>query len=55
MAFLSDQETPKTDPTSWVVLAIASILWPVSFPLSCVELLTSSESDSSSFNGEELA
>ena len=39
VTFLRDQETPKIDVASWVVLGIASILWPISVPLACIELL----------------
>ncbi len=38
-AFLMDQETPKTDVKSWALLTIAALLWPVSVPGACIELL----------------
>ena len=36
-AFLQDETTPKTDGVSWVVILIASIIWPLSVPLSLRE------------------
>jgi hypothetical protein len=38
IAFLRDRSTPKTHLMSWVVLGIATALWPITFPLSCLEL-----------------
>jgi hypothetical protein len=37
--FLSDRTTPKTHLISWIVLIIASLLWPISAPLAILELL----------------
>jgi hypothetical protein len=31
-AFLKDETTPKTDVTSWLVVIIATIAWPVVLP-----------------------
>jgi competence protein ComGC len=31
-AFVSDRSTPKTDLRSWIVLLIASALWPIMLP-----------------------
>jgi hypothetical protein len=31
-AFLKDASTPKTDVFSWLVIAIATLLWPVVLP-----------------------
>lgn len=39
IAFLRDRSTPKTHLMSWVVLSIATALWPLTLPLSCLELL----------------
>ena len=43
--FLRDEETPKTDVASWVVLIVASIFWPISVPLSYIELMTKMKVD----------
>jgi hypothetical protein len=37
--FLSDRTTPKNHSMSWIVLIIASLLWPISAPLAILELL----------------
>ena len=34
----SDKECSKTDPTSWLVLAIASALWIIVIPISLIEI-----------------
>lgn len=34
----SDQECSKTDPTSWLVVAIASMFWIVVIPISLMEI-----------------
>ncbi|MBE9179988.1 hypothetical protein IQ268_15570 [Oculatella sp. LEGE 06141] len=31
-AFLKDSSTPKTHATSWLVLGLATVLWPVTLP-----------------------
>ncbi|HEY9627965.1 MAG TPA: hypothetical protein V6C84_11735 [Coleofasciculaceae cyanobacterium] len=31
-AFLKDTTTPKTHVASWMVLAVATILWPIALP-----------------------
>lgn len=36
-AFLRDESTPKSDVFSWMVIAIATITWPLSIPLSIRE------------------
>jgi hypothetical protein len=36
----SDKECSKTDPASWLVVAIAATLWIIVIPLSVVELRT---------------
>ena len=33
-----DQECSKTDPISWLVIAIASSLWMVVIPISLIEI-----------------
>lgn len=38
-AFLTDATTPNTDRTSWGMIILASVLWPIVFPISCVDLL----------------
>lgn len=35
-----DQECSKTDPISWLVIAIASMLWIVVIPISLLEIKT---------------
>ncbi len=35
-----DRECSKTDPTSWIVVAIASALWLVVIPISLIEIRT---------------
>lgn len=35
-----DQESSKTDPTSWMVIAIASVFWVIVIPLSILEIQT---------------
>ena len=37
--FLQDKTTPKNHLTSWIVLIIASATWPLSAPLSMIELI----------------
>ncbi len=39
IAFLADSETPKTHVASWAVLCVASLIWPISVPMSCAEML----------------
>jgi hypothetical protein len=36
--FVSDRQTPLTDRTSWMVLLLATIFWPISVPISLLEL-----------------
>ena len=36
-AFMKDQSTPKTDVASWVVIMVATIIWPISVPLAIRE------------------
>ncbi len=31
-AFLKDSSTPKTDLLSWMVLLVATLLWPLALP-----------------------
>lgn len=38
VAFLRDQSTPLTCYRSWLLLAVASVTWPVSLPLAGLEL-----------------
>jgi hypothetical protein len=35
--FLKDKSTPKTDTSSWIVLGLATLLWPITLPLSYLE------------------
>ena len=36
----SDRECSKTDPASWLVVAIASTLWIIVIPISLIEIRT---------------
>ena len=36
--FFLDKETPKDHLMSWIVLIVASLLWPVSVPGAMIEL-----------------
>lgn len=31
-AFLKDSSTPKTDRASWLVILVATVLWPIVLP-----------------------
>jgi hypothetical protein len=31
-AFLKDRSTPKTDLLSWMVILVATVLWPLTLP-----------------------
>lgn len=35
-----DRECSKTDPTSWIIVAIASAFWIVVMPISLIEIRT---------------
>ena len=39
VVFLKDGTTQKSNLDSWIYLFIASIIWPLSLPLSCWELI----------------
>ena len=36
-AFLKDESTPKTDIVSWVVILVATVMWPLAVPLAIRE------------------
>ena len=38
IVFLNDSTTPLTDRTSWVVLVLASLCWPITIPTSIAKL-----------------
>lgn len=38
MLFYQDQSTPNNDLISWFLLLIASLLWPITLPISSWEL-----------------
>ncbi len=40
----TDRECSKTDPTSWIVVAIASSLWIIVIPISFIEIRTKAKS-----------
>ena len=46
--FVADKSTPKTDLTSWLVLAIGPLFWPIVLPLSIIELATKSSREEKS-------
>lgn len=35
--FIQDQTTDNSDKASWIVLILASLLWPISLPMSGLE------------------
>ncbi|MGB5636019.1 MAG: hypothetical protein WBM86_25010 [Waterburya sp.] len=39
----SDKECSKTDPISWLVVAIASALWVIVIPISLIEIRTKAQ------------
>ena len=43
--FLLDSTTPKTDKTSWLVLFIAPLFWPIVLPLAIRELIQKSKAN----------
>jgi len=42
-AFVKDSTTPLTDQTSWGVLVLTSVFWPIIIPISWLELVTKSQ------------
>ncbi|NET11391.1 MAG: hypothetical protein F6K16_43250 [Symploca sp. SIO2B6] len=36
-AFLRDETTPNSDVASWVIVLIATLIWPLSVPLAIKE------------------
>jgi len=40
-AFLKDKSTAKTDRTSWFVLLVATLAWPIVLPSILVQMLKS--------------
>lgn len=40
IVFLNDSTTPLNDRTSWVVLVLASLCWPITIPASIAKLTT---------------
>lgn len=43
----SDQECSKTDPVSWLVIAIASVFWVIVVPISLIEIRSKAKSKES--------
>jgi len=43
-AFLRDETTPNTHVASWVLVAIATVIWPLAVPLSMAELMSKRDS-----------
>ena len=41
--FFMDKTTPKTDKTSWLVLLIAPLFWPLVLPIAIWELMRKSK------------
>lgn len=48
-----DQECSKTDPISWLVIAIASIFWIVVIPISLIELKTKAKKQAKLFRKQK--
>jgi len=46
LAKFSDRECSKTDPISWLVIAIASSFWIVVIPISLLEIMGKSKAKS---------
>jgi len=42
-AFVNDSTTPLTDQTSWGVLAVTTVFWPITIPISWLELTRKSQ------------
>jgi N-acetylglucosaminyldiphosphoundecaprenol N-acetyl-beta-D-mannosaminyltransferase len=42
-AFVNDSTTPLSDQTSWGVLAVTTVFWPITIPISWLELTTKSQ------------
>ncbi|MFM6196194.1 MAG: hypothetical protein ACKPEN_16760 [Planktothrix sp.] len=42
-AFVNDSTTPLTDQTSWGVLAVTTVFWPITIPISWLELTSKSQ------------
>lgn len=38
--FLNDSTTPLDDRISWIILILASLFWPITFPSSIIKLTT---------------
>lgn len=38
-SFVLDSQTPNMDVRSWILLLVAVLFWPITVPLSCLELL----------------
>ena len=51
----SDRECSKTDPISWLVIAIASTFWIIVVPISLLEIRNKSKAKSNSDRGETQA
>jgi hypothetical protein len=42
-AFIEDSTTPLSDQTSWGVLAVTTVFWPITIPISWLELTSKSQ------------
>ena len=49
-AFLADQTTSLEDQTSWSVLALVTLLWPITMPISLLELANKKDESISETN-----
>ncbi|MEB3357453.1 MAG: hypothetical protein VKK04_12065 [Synechococcales bacterium] len=49
-AFLKDGTTPKSDSTSWLVIAVGSAFWAIALPISLIHRYGSSFSVSNRFS-----
>lgn len=51
----SDRECSKTDPSSWLILTVASTLWIIVLPISLIELMTKAKTKGEpDFNSETV-
>lgn len=49
-AFIDDQTTPLEDQTSWSVLALVTLFWPITMPISLLELANKKDESISETN-----
>lgn len=54
VAFLMDETTPMASLGSWLVVLVASLMWPLALPLSGLELWRSRNRPSPSLDFEQI-